>query len=290
MAGSILETGIGDLKVLQTLGLAEDPFSLSASPRFFHLGESHQSVYYFAHNSITRRDGLALVMGEVGMGKSSLARVLFSHFFDERPDVIISYVPSANWKSRTKAVREISDSLAELEVEAKRSYDDSIYELQKAIMRAHSEDNYNVAVLLDESHLIAPQALEAIHELYNFDVDVKAVQIVMFGQPELETLISKHRHLKNRVSKRLYLSPLSYNAALEMINHRVRQAGRSTSLLSDEAFGKIYDTSRGVPRDIVGICGNALEVIIRDKKKIIDEEATEEALLLRYGKQYLEEE
>lgn len=285
MAEFPLEKGIGDIKVLQTLGLTEDPFSLSASPRFFHLGESHQSVYYFAHNSITRRDGLALVMGEVGMGKSSLARVLFSHFFEERPDVIISYVPSANWKSRTKAVREISDSLAELEVETKRSYDDSIFELQKAIMRAHRENNLNVAVLLDESHLISPGALEAIHELYNFDVDVKAVQIIMFGQPELDALISKHAHLKSRVSKRLYLSPLSYIAALEMINHRVRQAGRSTSLLTDEAYSKIFDASQGVPRDIVGLCGNALEIIIRDKKKIIDEEAADEALLIRYGQQ-----
>ncbi len=280
-----LEQGISDLTILQRFGLSLDPFSLSASPRFFHLGETHQSVYYFAHNVITRRTGLGLVMGEVGMGKSSLARVLFSHFFEERDDVIIAYVPSANWRSRTKAIKEIANSLAELDVETKRSYDDSIHAFQKEIMSVHQNNKMNVALLLDESHLIKPDALEVIHELYNFDVDVKAIQILMFGQPELETLISKHRHLRNRVSRRLYLSPLSYMTALDMVNHRLRQAGRTTPLLTDEGFSVIFEASQGVPRDIVGLCGNALEILIRDNKKIVDEEAAQEAVHIRYGNQ-----
>ena len=67
---------------LNRLGLNEDPFSLSANPRFVHLGGTHRNVYYLAQSVITRRQGLALITGGVGIGKSSLARLLYNEYFE----------------------------------------------------------------------------------------------------------------------------------------------------------------------------------------------------------------
>lgn len=277
--GPRLEEGYS-LTAINRYGLTEDPFSLSANPRFVHLGESHKQVYQHAINLIARRRGFGLVMGSVGIGKSSLARLLFYNYF-ERDDVIVAYVPSANWSTRTRAVKEVSASLAELKVQTKRSYDASLAELSKAIANAHSKDNKNIILLLDESHLMKPQAFELVLELYNFDFDVKAVQVLLFGQPELDSLISKKPHLDSRVAMRLYLDPLTYPTALEMVNHRLLVAGRKSPLFNDDAFMALYETSFGVPRDIIAVCGWCLDIIIRDNKDLIELETVEEAIGLR---------
>ena len=275
-----LEQGYS-LSDINRYDLTEDPFSLSANPRFVHLGESHKQVYHHAINLITRRRGFGLVMGGVGIGKSSLARLLFYNYF-EREDSIISYVPSANWSTRTRAVKEVANSLAELNIKTKRSYDGSLTELSKAIANAHSNDNKNIILLLDESHLMNPQAFDLVLELYNFDFDVKAVQVLMFGQPELDGLVSNKPHLNSRVAIRLYLDPLTYPTALEMVNHRLLIAGRKSPLIDDDAFLVLYETTLGVPRDIIAICSWCLDIIIRDRKDLVGVETVEEAIHLRH--------
>ncbi|MDH5605983.1 MAG: AAA family ATPase [Anaerolineae bacterium] len=277
---SRLEEGY-DLAALNKYDLTEDPFSLSANPRFVHLGESHKQVYQHAISLISRRRGLGLVMGGVGIGKSSLARLLFYNFFD-RDDTIVAYVPSANWSTRTRAVKEVANALAELNVQTKRSYDGSLVSLSTAIAKAHRDDKKNIVLLLDESHLMNPEAFELVHELYNFDFDVKVVQVLMFGQPELDGLISSQAHLNSRVAIRLYLDPLTFPSALEMVNHRLLIAGRKFQLFDDDAFLALYNASSGVPRDIVATCSWCLDIILRDKKDRVDMDAVEEANQLRY--------
>jgi general secretion pathway protein A len=270
-----------DLVELTRYDLSEDPFSSSANPRFVHLGETHKHVYYHAHNLINRRRGLGLITGDVGIGKSSLARLLFYNFVDTE-STVISYIPSANWRTKTRAAKEVANSLAELNIETTRSYEDNLDRLSKKIAFTYLETRKNIVLLLDESHLMKKEALELIHELYNFDFDVKAIQVLMFGKPELITLIDKYKDISSRVSVRLSLQPLSYQTALVMINHRLNIAGRKSPLLDDLAYQAIYEASNGVPRDIVGLCGICLDLIIRDNKPIIDEEAALEAIRVRY--------
>ena len=81
------------ITALNRLGLNEDPFSLSANPRFVYLGGQHRNVYYLAQSVIVRRQGLALITGGVGIGKSSLARLLYNEFL-ARENTIITYIPS----------------------------------------------------------------------------------------------------------------------------------------------------------------------------------------------------
>lgn len=268
------------INALNRLGLNEDPFSLSANPRFVHLGGQHRNVYYLAKSIMVRRQGLGLITGGVGIGKSSLARLLYNEYFEEE-GTIITYIPSANWRTRTMAAKQVATALAELEIETKRSYDATVVEISRAISRAHLDHQMNIVLLIDESHLMHPEALELIHELYNFDFDVKAVQVLMFGQPELTPLIAGAEHLASRVVKSLSLDPLSFPEALEMINHRLSIAGRTTPLVEDDAFLTLYDDSNGIPRNIVALCSIALDLLMAEKKSTIDLPLVQAAIGLR---------
>lgn len=268
------------ITALNRLGLNEDPFSLSANPRFVYLGGQHRNVYYLAQSVIVRRQGLALITGGVGIGKSSLARLLYNEFL-ESENTIITYIPSANWRTRNMAAKTVANALAELSIDTKRSYDGTVREISKAISKAHMEHGLNIVLLIDESHLMTLEAMELVHELYNFDFDVKAVQVLMFGQPELNQLIEHAEHLASRALKRLSLDPLSYPEALEMVNHRLAIAGRSGPLIDDDAFLTIYDESGGIPRNIVALCSISLDLIIANKKKLIDKSTIETAIDLR---------
>jgi type II secretory pathway predicted ATPase ExeA len=267
------------ITALKRLGLVEDPFNLSANPRYVYLGGQHQNIYYLAQSVITRRQGIALITGDVGIGKSSLARLLYNEYFDD-DRTIITYIPSANWKTRTVAAKKVADALPELEIETKRSYDGTVDEISKAISLTY-EQGRNIVLLVDESHLMDPEALQLIHELYNFDYDVKAVQTLMFGQPELIYLISSVPHLESRALKKLALAPLSYPEALEMVSHRLAIAGRNTPFIEDDAFPEIYHNSEGIPRNIVAICSNALDIVIVNNLDVINLDTVRAAIEMR---------
>jgi general secretion pathway protein A len=270
---------------LERLGLKQDPFGISANPRFLWLAGGHLTAYQHTKSVITRRQGLALIMGDVGMGKTTLARLLFEEYFGA-PGMITTYIPSANWRSRGLATAEIADSLTGGGMKTvrsnKRDPDGTLRAIYMAISETHHEDQKkNIVLLIDESHLIGPVALETIHAIYNFEFDTKAVQMLLFGQPELEALMQTAPHLDSRVIKRVHLSPLSYPEAHQMVSHRLATAGRSVPLFEDEAFLALYDSSGGVPRDIVALCSLSLDILIAVKKDLIDRPIVEEAIELR---------
>src|SRR5512142_881953 len=92
---------------LEKLGLVEDPFKLSADPRYLYLGQEHLAAYRQAQGVIGRRRGLALIMGAPGTGKSSLARRVFDVYTQE-PNIEIAYITSAKFSTKMEAARAIA--------------------------------------------------------------------------------------------------------------------------------------------------------------------------------------
>ncbi len=161
------------------LGLREDPFKLSADPRYLYLGTEHLAVYRQAQGVISRRRGLALITGDMGMGKSTLARRIYDVYASEQ-NIEICYVHTAAFSSAMDAARQISSSLG---VPLQRSFQRQMEGLEKFMADAYTNDR-NVVVLLDDAQLMNPEALEVLHRLYNFDYDAKVVQVLAFGQSD----------------------------------------------------------------------------------------------------------
>jgi len=250
---------------LERFGLKEDPFKLSADPRYLYLGPEHLAVYRQAQGVITRRRGLALITGEMGMGKSSLARRLYDVYASDEESMVICYIHTAAFKSAMDAARQIS---MPLKVPLQRSFQRQMEELERRMVMAYTS-HQNVVILLDDAQRMESEALEVIHRLYNFDYDAKVVQILAFGQSEMNSLFETDESVNARVFVRLVLPPLTLASALQMVIFRLRVAGRNEPLINDDAFELLYESSQGVPREIIRFCALATDDLLRSDESAI---------------------
>jgi type II secretory pathway predicted ATPase ExeA len=256
---------------LERLGLKEDPFTLSADPRYLYLGPEHFAVYRQVQGVIARRRGLALVSGDMGMGKSSLARRLYDVYAPDE-NVSIHYIHTAAFKSAMDAARQISTAMG---LAAQRSLQRQMEALELAMVESYRA-GHNVVLLLDDAQLMVRDALEVIHRLYNFDYDAKVIQILAFGQQELTDLFQTDKAVNARVFVRMVLPPLALPSALQMILFRLQVAGRSEPMIADDAFELLYEESRGVPREIVRLCAMATDRLLQTDEHIINTEIATE--------------
>ena len=249
---------------LERLGLKEDPFKLSADPRYLYLGPEHLAVYRQAQGVISRRRGLALITGDMGMGKSSLARRLYDVYASEEM-LKICYIHTAAFKSAMDAARQISSAYG---IPPQRSFQRQMDGMERMMADAYTSGQ-NVVILLDDAQLMESEALEVIHRLYNFDYDAKVVQILSFGQSEMTSLFETNKAVNARVFVRLALPPLTLGSALQMVVFRLRVAGRNEPLINDEAFELLYEKSRGVPREIIRLCAMATDRLLQSDETMI---------------------
>ena len=259
---------------LERFGLKEDPFKLSADPRYLYLGPEHLAVYRQAQGVITRRRGLALITGEMGMGKSSLARRLYDVYASDEESMVICYIHTAAFKSAMDAARQIS---MPLKVPLQRSFQRQMEELERRMVMAYTS-HQNVVILLDDAQRMESEALEVIHRLYNFDYDAKVVQILAFGQSEMNSLFETDESVNARVFVRLVLPPLTLASALQMVIFRLRVAGRNEPLINDDAFELLYESSQGVPREIIRFCALATDDLLRSDENAISLDIVREVI------------
>lgn len=258
---------------LERLGLKEDPFTLSADPRYLYLGDEHLAVYRQAQGVIVRRRGLSLIIGDMGMGKSSLARRLYDVYAPEE-NTVIAYIHTAAFKSAMDAARQVSASMS---IHAKRSFQNQMEALEEASAEFYRQGK-NVVLLLDDAQLMHRDALEVIHRIYNFEYDTKVVQVLAFGQQELTDLFASDKAVNSRVFTRMVLPPLTLPSALQMVLFRLQVAGRSDPLISDDAFEMLYDRSGGVPREIVRLCALSTDKLLEVNESLVSAEVMAEVI------------
>jgi general secretion pathway protein A len=140
----------------------------------------------------------------------------------------------------------------------KRRYIDAL----NAFLLANHRAGKNAVVLIDEAQNLSRNVLEQIRMLSNLETETeKLLQIVLVGQPELRDLLVQPslRQLNERISVRYHLDALLEDDVPDYIVHRLSVAGNTGTLsFAVDAFGKIYDFSRGNPRRINILCDRAL--------------------------------
>jgi general secretion pathway protein A len=250
---------------LERLNLREDPFKLSADPRYLYLGPEHLAVYRQAQGVVSRRRGLALFSGDMGMGKSSLARRIYDLYAAD-DNLMISYIHTAAFKSAMDAARQISVSL---NLPTQRSFQRQMETLEKLMADMYTKGS-NVVIILDDAQMMNAEALEVLHRLYNFDYDAKVVQILAFGQREMNSLFETNKAVNARVFVRLALPPLTLSSSLQMVLFRLNVAGRSEPFIDDDAFELLYERSEGVPREIIRLCALSTDLVLQNDVSTIN--------------------
>jgi general secretion pathway protein A len=259
-------------ELLEFYRLAEQPFSLSPDPRFLYHTENHLIAFTRCRQNIVQHQGLSVVVGDVGTGKSTVARRLFLDFTHEdvSPTYATRFVKNAsNWTTSNKMIQALSD---EFNCPSRRSEGAQWAEFEQHVQTLAAE-GVNVVLLIDEAQSIPKRVLIRLRELLNFEGDsVKFIQIVLLGTLELRATLQDQalRPLRSRIAGGIAtLAPLDFDDLREAIKFRVTVAGRTKPLFDDECYGLVHAASEGVLRDAIDICRGALQLAFEDREPVI---------------------
>jgi general secretion pathway protein A len=253
--------------------LKERPFSISPDPRFIYLTAQHQEALAKVQYSISQRMGVSTIYGDIGAGKTSLARRLWVLYADN-PKFNFAMIVHPNFPSTFQFVKEVRREFG-LD-KPPRSLSDALNEFQEFLLQEHSKGKTNI-LIIDEAQNLKPSNYETLRQLLNFETNTqKLLQIALFGQNDLATKIDKQPELKDRITIFGALTPLTYDDAVALIDFRWKVAGGEKHPFEQEALQAIFKYSKGLPRKISKLCDNALIRALSNELKSVNKEIIEQ--------------
>jgi type II secretory pathway predicted ATPase ExeA len=246
---------------LDHFGLKEPPFRITPDTDFFFQGANRGATLEALLYAITHDEGIVKVSGEVGSGKTMLCRVLM-----ERLPATVETIYLANPSlSRDEILFAIGD---ELKLQLEKGQTTRILRaLQEHLIGLFGEGR-RVVVLIDEAHAMPNETLEEIRLLSNLESNRhKLLQIVLFGQPELEEHLNtaSMRQLRERITQSFHLEPLVRSDIENYIDFRMRAAGyRGPKVFNASAIKLIANASQGLTRRVNILSDKALLAAFAD--------------------------
>lgn len=232
---------------LEHFGLSEPPFRITPVTVFFFSGANRGEILDALIYSISEVEGIVKVSGEVGSGKTMLCRMLLEKL-PEHIETIYLANPSL---SREEMLYAIADGLG-LKIEDERV--GIIMQKIQNKLEEKAREGKRIVVLVDEAHAMPPDTLEELRLLYNLQVgNAKLLQIVLFGQPELNAKLDQPnmRQLKDRIVHHFNMQPLSRDILESYLMFRMRAAGyHGPNIFSRNAVKLIAESSNGLMRRV----------------------------------------
>lgn len=237
----------------------EEPFNLTPNPRFLFLSRQHEIALASLIYGVEYRKGFMVLTGEVGTGKSTVARA-FVQRLDKKVKTAIILNPFLSVLGILKSINNDFGNTVESE-----TVEGQISGLNEFLLRQVKRKK-NAVVLIDEAQNLSVESLEMIRLLSNLETDQeKLLQIVLVGQPELDQTLGSSvlRQLNQRISVRCRLKHLTYEETKDYVQHRLlvaREQGlmRATVQFEERAFRKVFHITSGFPRMINILCDRAL--------------------------------
>ena len=240
---------------LEHFGLKEPPFRITPHTDFFFDGADRGATLEGLIYAVLHDEGIVKVSGEVGSGKTMLCRVLIERL-PPHVDTIYIATPSL---AREDILHAIGDELG-LALAGKRATL-ALRELQEHLIGRYA-DGRRVVLLIDEAHAMPEETLEEVRLLSNLESSRhKLLQIVLFGQPELDATLAKPslRQLRDRVTQSFRTRPLSAAEVGKYLSFRMRAAGyRGPEVFAPRAVSLIATAAGGLTRRVNILADKAL--------------------------------
>jgi len=234
-----------------------------------YASKEHREALLRLQLSIRQRRGLNVIIGDIGVGKTTLCRKLYEDISQE-DGYRIRVIDDPSFRSEFQFISYLLKAFG-IERKGRSGYD--FKECFRNFLLEETEEGHTVILLIDEGQILSPAILEMIRMFLNFETDkFKLLQLVIFAQLELLAKLRARRNFLDRIALRYVLNPLEEHEVAEMIEFRLRVAGYrgERPLFTPEAVKAIYEATGGLPRPITMLCHNALEHIILNELEVVD--------------------
>jgi general secretion pathway protein A len=265
-------------------GLREKPFSLSTDPRFLYRSPSHGPAFDALLAGIRRREGLIVLTGEIGTGKTTLCRSVLQHL-DRRTFAAFVPDPFVSREDLLKtllvdfgviSVSEVTRGRFSSATRSALSY--LLYEFLDSLVPLQAF----AVLVIDETQNLSLPLLEEVRILSELERREKLLQVVLVGQPELRSSLRlpQMRQVDQRISVRCELAPLDADGVTGYVHHRLLVAGLGESRVefTRAALDAVGQGSAGVPRVINRVCDRALERAFAARSLCVDAEIVWDAI------------
>ena len=239
---------------LKHYGLSKKPFDISPDPRFLWLGEKHREALSYLKYGIMENKGFLMITGDVGTGKTALIKRLTrlidaATFVVTVPDPDMTKLDFFNFLADELDMNRTFSSKGEFLIHFKHFLKDAYSEHRKVLL------------IIDESQRLNHELLQEIRLLANIDLGGQVLLNIFFvGQTEFNQILKEDRNrtVRQRITASFHLDPLNKDEIKNYIVHRLRVAGATSQIFTDDAIQRVFEITSGYPRLINILCDHAL--------------------------------
>lgn len=246
-------------------GFRTKPFGKTPDPSFLYESPQHGEALARLEYAVDEKE-LAVLVGEIGSGKTTLSRALIDRIGEARP-VILLINPRL---TPTQLLRSVAIGLS---LEPARLRSDLLEQIHRKLFELY-ESRREPVLIIDEAQLIPGKAtFDEIRLLTNFQLDDQnLLSVLLIAQPELDWRLDRPAYapLRQRIGMRYHLGPLALEETIAYIEHRIRVAGGNRNPFSREAMEEIHALSGGIPRLINTLATTALLDAFGDDAEVIE--------------------
>ena len=248
-------------------GLQESPFGITPNPQFFYAGNTRGDMLNALLYAVLHGEGIVKVTGEVGSGKTMLCRMLESRL---PPHVDVIYLANP-----TLSRQEVAYAIAgELGIRTGKKRIDEVIRLLQADLIARHSQGRQVLLLVEEAQAMPLETLEEIRLFSNLETARhKLLQIVLFGQPELDAhlALSSMRQLKERITHSFTVPAMPPEIIPDFLAFRLKAAGyQGPTLFTERAVRELARVSRGIVRRINILADKAMMAAFAESATCVD--------------------
>ena len=264
-------------------GLTQSPFSLAPDPHFLYLSESHEEAIRQLLDAARRNEGVLVLTGDVGTGKTTIARALLTRL-DKTSFASLVLNPFLSVDELLREVLLDFGVISRDDIRSGRAVSASRHDLTSTLhdflLSLHAIGAHGV-LIIDEAQHLPPEVLEQIRVISTVETNTtRLLQVVLIGQPALLDNLAHDglRQLDSRVSVRATLRPLSRGDVEAYVAHRLSIAGNAGYVHFDGgAIDAVTALTGGVPRLINLLCDRALMAGAHASSATIDAGVVREA-------------
>ncbi len=255
-------------------GLGGKPFQLNPDPSFYFGSRQHRRAMAYLEYGLHQNEGFIVITGEIGAGKTTLVRNLFSKL--DAGEVVAANLVSTQLDA-DDILRMVAAAFG---LPTKQTAKSDLLLSLEAFLVSIAGKGKRCLLVIDEAQNLTPRAVEELRMLSNFQLETHALlQSFLIGQPEFRRILQSPelQQLRQRVIASCHIGPMDASETRGYIEHRLKHVGwNDAPQFQSDAYQAIFEASGGVPRRINSICDRLLLFGFLAEKRVFSHEDVEE--------------